>query len=112
MAGGAMIGEYIWTTLGPNANDRPLAEPIMFAVSFLSIAVLTYLLGRQIRESQALAERRGGEIADLAAVNELIIRRMRTGVLLVDGEGRSEEHTYDLQSLLRTSSAVFCMKKN
>src|SRR3546814_9257112 len=62
MAGGAMIGEYIWTTLGPNANDRPLAEPIMFAVSFLSIAVLTYLLGRQIRESQALAERRGGEV--------------------------------------------------
>src|SRR5690606_26214809 len=87
LAGGAMIFEYIWSTLGPLRNDRPLAEPIMFAVSFMSIAVLTYLLGRQIRESQALAERRGGELADLAAVNELIIRRMRTGVLLVDGDG-------------------------
>ena len=87
MAGGAMIAEFIWSTLGPLPNDRPLAEPIMFAVSFLSIAVLTYLLGRQIRESQALAERRGGELADLAAVNELIIRRMRTGVLVVDGDG-------------------------
>src|SRR5690606_3506346 len=60
---------------------------LMFAVSFLSIAMLSYLLGRQIRESQALAERRGGELADLAAINELIIRRMRTGVLLVDGDG-------------------------
>ena len=87
LAGGAMIFEYIWSTLGPLHNDRPLAEPLMFAVSFLSIAVLTYLLGRQIRESQALAERRGGELADLAAVNELIIRRMRTGVLVVDGDG-------------------------
>ena len=88
LAGAAMIGEYVWSYLSPAiANDRPMAEPLMFAVSFLSIAMLCYLLGRQLRESQALAERRGGELADMAAVNELIIRRMRTGVLLVDGDG-------------------------
>src|SRR3546814_2015626 len=28
------------------------------------------------------------------------------------GEGRSEEHTSELQSLMRTSYAVFCLKKN
>ncbi len=89
LAGAAMIAEYVWGYLGSDAiaPDRPMAEPLMFAVSFLSIATLCYLLGRQLRESQALAERRGGELADLATVNELIIRRMRTGVLLVDGEG-------------------------
>ncbi len=87
VAGAAMIGEYIWSSLLVRGFDRPLAEPLMFAVSFLSIAMLSYLLGRQIRETQALAERRGGELADLAAINELIIRRMRTGVLLVDGDG-------------------------
>src|SRR5690606_2270594 len=87
LAGLAMVGEYVWATLAGPANDRPMAEPVMFAVSFLSIAMLSYLLGRQIRESHALAERRGGEVADLAAVNELIIRRMRTGVLVVDGKG-------------------------
>src|SRR3546814_8135562 len=27
------------------------------------------------------------------------------------GEHRSEEHTYELQSLMRTSYAVFCLKK-
>jgi two-component system sensor histidine kinase PilS (NtrC family) len=89
LAGVAMIAEYVWGYLW-NASptpDRPLAEPLMFAVSFLSIAMLCYLLGRQLRESLALADRRGGELADLAAVNELIIRRMRTGVLLVDREG-------------------------
>lgn len=87
LAGAAMVGEYVWSTLTVYRFDRPLAEPLMFAVSFLSIAMLSYLLGRQIRESQALAERRGGELADMAAINELIIRRMRTGVLLVDGDG-------------------------
>src|SRR3546814_6352575 len=30
---------------------------------------------------------------------------------IVDGEGRSEEHTSELQSLMRISYAVFCLKK-
>src|SRR3546814_3891230 len=30
---------------------------------------------------------------------------------LVDGFGRSEEHTSELQSLMRISYAVFCLKK-
>src|SRR3546814_7135878 len=32
-------------------------------------------------------------------------------ILAVDG-GRSEEHTSELQSLMRISYAVFCLKKN
>src|SRR3546814_9138479 len=32
--------------------------------------------------------------------------------LLVLGTGRSEEHTSELQSLMRTSYAVFCLNKN
>src|SRR3546814_7851899 len=31
--------------------------------------------------------------------------------LLTHGESRSEEHTSELQSLMRISSAVFCLKK-
>src|SRR3546814_7428121 len=32
-------------------------------------------------------------------------------VPVAHGEQRSEEHTYELQSLMRTSYAVFCLKK-
>src|SRR3546814_7613181 len=32
--------------------------------------------------------------------------------LEVDARGRSEEHTSELQSLMRISIAVFCLKKN
>src|SRR3546814_2523529 len=35
----------------------------------------------------------------------------RAAVQLVDGEQRSEEHTSELQSLMRISYAVFCLKK-
>ncbi len=87
LAASAMIGEMVWTTVSGD-DARPLAERLMFSVSYLAIAMLTYLLGRQMRTSQALAERRGVEVADLAELNELIIRRMRTGVVMVDGEGQ------------------------
>src|SRR3546814_12411854 len=45
------------------------------------------LLGRQMRESHAVASLRAAEVANLNEVNGLIIRRMRTGVLLVDRSG-------------------------
>src|SRR3546814_7314038 len=38
-------------------------------------------------------------------------RRQVDRVGLKQGEGRSEEHTSELQSLMRTSYAVFCLKK-
>ncbi|HLS84476.1 MAG TPA: HAMP domain-containing sensor histidine kinase [Arenimonas sp.] len=71
-------------TLDP-LNARPLAESVMFSVTYLATAVLCELLSRQMRESQALAEKRGEELANQAEINELVIRRMRTGVLVVDG---------------------------
>src|SRR3546814_1078880 len=35
----------------------------------------------------------------------------RRGLAELDGQGRSEEHTSELQSLMRISYAVFCLKK-
>jgi len=85
LASAALIAEFVWSALGGGSTARPLAELLMFAVSYLAVATLTNVLGRQMRASQALAERRGLHAANLAEVSELIIRRMRTGVLLVDG---------------------------
>ena len=83
----ALIGEYVARALATTDSGRPLAELLMFTVSYLAMATLTNLVGRQMRASEALAARRGSQAANLAEVNELIIRRMRTGVLLVDGDG-------------------------
>jgi two-component system sensor histidine kinase PilS (NtrC family) len=82
-----ILGEYALSEYA-GGSERVLGEPVMFALGFMAIATLTSLLGREMRVSSALAERRGAEAANYAEINELIIRRMRTGVLLVDGEGR------------------------
>ena len=41
-----------------------------------------------MRETEALAEQRGIDLANLGQINELIIRRMNTGVLVVDDANR------------------------
>jgi two-component system sensor histidine kinase PilS (NtrC family) len=88
MAVALLVGEYSWSEVVDDGSGRSLAEPVMFSIAYLAIAILMSLLGRQMRNSYELAERRGAEAAHLAEVNELIIRRLRTGVLLVDGVGR------------------------
>src|SRR3546814_20977301 len=59
----------------------------MFSVSFFAMATVSNLLGRQMRQSHAVASLRTAEAANLNEVNGLIISRMRTGVLLIDRSG-------------------------
>src|SRR5690606_19498657 len=60
----ALVGEHVWSMVVDDSG-RLLAEPIMFAIGFLAIATLTSVLGRQMRSSYELAERRGAETAHL-----------------------------------------------
>lgn len=73
---------------GPGADLGILAQRGLFSAAFVAAALLAWLLAQTTRDSHDLAERRGAELANLAELNELIIRRMRTGVLLVDGRSR------------------------
>ncbi|HEY0660320.1 MAG TPA: ATP-binding protein [Lysobacter sp.] len=83
----ALVGEHLWNVLVDHDRSRGLGEPLMYAIGYFAIASLTSVLGRQMRESSDLAARREADAAYLAEVNELIIRRLRTGVLLVDSRG-------------------------
>src|SRR3546814_3376932 len=50
----------------------------------------------------------GERLADEQFVDRFLLRRMAAALL---GDRRSEEHTSELQSLMRISYAVFCLKK-
>jgi len=77
----AMVGQAL---AGNGDTGRNLLESGLFGLAYFATAALCYALGTQMRASEALAERRGLDLANLSQVNELIIRRMKTGVLLVD----------------------------
>src|SRR3546814_1850325 len=60
-------------------------------------------------DRRAVHQRVGVRKADLQQVRTGLDRRLQAGADLL--EIRSEEHTSELQSLMRTSYAVFCLKK-
>ncbi len=76
------LASQIWGA----TTTQSLAELVMFSASYLAVALLAFQIGSRARKSQQLADQRGAEVANLFEINELIIRRMRTGVLVVDGD--------------------------
>lgn len=51
-------------------------------------ALLATTLARRARESEALARRRGVDLANLAVLNEHIIERLQSGIVVVDDQGQ------------------------
>src|SRR3546814_1054178 len=58
---------------------------------------------RAMRDAGLLTSSRHGR--------SVLYLRSELGDRLINSAGRSEEHTSELQSLMRTSYAVFCLKK-
>jgi two-component system sensor histidine kinase PilS (NtrC family) len=63
-------------------------ESLLFGTAYLASYGMFTVLGRQMRATEALAEQRGTDLANLSQVNDMIIRRMKTGVLVVDDANR------------------------
>ncbi|NOR41618.1 MAG: hypothetical protein GQ537_10460 [Gammaproteobacteria bacterium] len=85
----AIMGEQVYRTLlleVPGTTDY--TQTGMLGVALFSTAVLTNLLVRRIHESEALAQRRGIDIANLAKLNAHIVQRLQAGILVTDHEHR------------------------
>ena len=83
-----MLGHTFFGKSAGSPGDRDLLEAALFGLAYFATTTLCHVLGRQLRATEALAEQRSTDLANLAQVNELIIRRMKTGVLLVDDANR------------------------
>lgn len=100
-----MLGHSLFDVDQPGASDREVVEYGLFGAAYFACASLCYVLGRNIRASEALAEQRGIDLANLSQVNELIIRRMKTGVLLVDEGNRIHQLNESAWMLMGNPSA-------
>ncbi len=98
--GGLLLIEYLFGRTGVGGANRDLVEALVCAAAYVAIAKLGNMLGGQTRESHALAEQRTAEAENLSQINELIIKRMRTGVLVVDAPGFIHLHNEAAWSLL------------
>src|SRR3546814_4339199 len=90
--------------LSPTERRLPLLEPLVrwrgsTRCPLLQLGVQVYNL------------KRGDHLLRFRATGELNHGFACVGVIHREAVGRSEEHTSELQSLMRISYAVFCLKK-
>lgn len=87
----AAMLEHSWGLLVGNLVSEDMVQGYpqvgILGVGLFATAFLGYTLGARLRATEALAERRGKDLANLAQINELIIQRMQSGVLACDHAG-------------------------
>jgi len=80
----AVLAEQIYSWLQGATITTSYTHAGLLGASFFATAGLAHVLARRLRESQALAERRGVDLANMAQLTEYVIQRMQTGILVVD----------------------------
>jgi two-component system sensor histidine kinase PilS (NtrC family) len=56
----------------------------ILGITFFTTAVITHFVAKHIRESEALALKRGVDLANMSQLTEHIIQRMQTGIIVID----------------------------
>lgn len=88
MASLAVLIEQIFASLYQLPSGTRYVEAGILGTALFATAFFLYLLARRIRATEALAARRGIDLANLAELNEHIIERMQSGIVVVDTEAR------------------------
>lgn len=88
----AVLLEHSWGWLlnvSPDEIEMMQNSPQvgLFGIGLFATAFFGYLLATRLRVTEELAQRRGVDVVNLTQLNELVIERMQSGVVICDPEG-------------------------
>ncbi len=89
----AVLLEHSWawlTSIDSAESEMMQGYPQvgLFGVGLFATAFFGYLLATRLRATEELAQRRGVDVANLTQLNDLVIQRMQSGVVICDPEGK------------------------
>ena len=96
----AILLEQSWQLLHNEASGADFFQTGMLAGSYFVIAGLGFTLARYARGAEQIAAARGVDLANLAQINELVIRDMQDGFVVVDEHGIIRQHNLQSEALI------------
>lgn len=96
----AILLEQSWQLLNLEAPAADFFQSGLLAGSYFVIAGLGFTLAKYARGAEQIAEARGVDLANLAQINELVIRDMQDGFVVVDERGVIRQHNPQSESLV------------
>lgn len=102
----AVLSEQIYSHLtGAAVSASSYMQTGLLGAAFFATALVARVLANRVMASEALAAQRASDLAHLARLNETIIQRMQSGVLVVDAQGQVRLMNESARSLLGTPTA-------
>ena len=89
----AVLLEQTFQVWRLDANVQDFVQAGLTAAAFFATAALASTLARYARTSEQIAEERKVDLANLSQINELVIRDMQDGILVIDGQCRISPRT-------------------
>jgi len=84
----AILLEHYLFHIDTMFNTSNFIQPGLLGLAYFSTAGIGNFLANRIRESEALARRRGVDIANMSELTEHILERMQTGIIVLDQENK------------------------
>ena len=84
----AFLGQSLTSILLWDGAQTELLKAGLYGIITFVISILLNLVSNRVKDFQLVAEQKADELKRLGQINELIIRRMRSGVLAIDSKSR------------------------
>jgi two-component system sensor histidine kinase PilS (NtrC family) len=83
----ALLGDTLYLINIDSSTNQSLLTAGTLGTLFFGASLGFQVLSQRLRSSQQLALERAGDVSKLQNLNQLIVQRMRTGILVVDADG-------------------------
>ena len=80
-----VLAEHTYLQISDPAISTAFTQTGLLGAAFFATALLAHALAKRVRESEALAEKRGIDLANMEQLTQYIIQQMQTGVAVIDG---------------------------
>lgn len=95
----AVLFEETYRSYTQGASDNYLQAGLL-SITYFVVAGLAYYLAQRLTVSEAIAQRQRIDLANLDAVNRLVIQDMQDGVIVVDGDNRVRQINTQAERML------------
>ena len=96
----AVLLEQMFQVWRFDSSPHDFLQAGLTSAAFFATAGLSSALARYARTSEQIAEARKIDLANLSQINELVIRDMQDGILVVDSEGGIRQHNPRVTQML------------
>lgn len=96
----ALLVEQSAQLVGARSSIGELFQSGLLSGGFFAVAAVTSVLARYARGAESIAEARGVDLANLSQINELVIRDMQDGFLVVDETGAIRQRNPKCETML------------